>query len=482
MRRIIAVSVLGLIAETHARHPSTNDKLQKSMKNAVSKMDGKFVNKLLARGIQMSFPQHQELDKTTLHKALEPHSSAFSASRSSVASWNFGLARQGVPPAQAAVAAPCGLQCDFYPRNSAFAESLVGAYQKWYWPKKIPETTMPKSAQSCEFKKGQCPSYPIASSAVGTCSVQGMKALNHGAKEKNQDRGTVVYPFAGNPEQAFFAVYDGHGEAGEMVSEFTMNFLPDTLEKHAGLEGNEAAALETAFINADQQLLAMKEKSTHRGTTALAALMRGNQLWVANAGDCRCVLASKHTSGKVRHEEGNAIRIKVKDLSTDQKPDSPGERERIQQSGGYVLDPPAPGFTSRILPVNKMVGQILTMDGKKYSGLSLSRSIGDFAVKESGVIATPEIKAFELSSDDLFMIMASDGVWEFMSSQEAADTVWEVLQSGGDATKATDVLVETARLRWHKESEGIYSDDITAIVVSLPLLTPASVRKEVLAG
>eukprot|EP00746_Dinoflagellata_sp_MGD_P153938 gnl/MRDRNA2_/MRDRNA2_84547_c0_seq2.p1 gnl/MRDRNA2_/MRDRNA2_84547_c0~~gnl/MRDRNA2_/MRDRNA2_84547_c0_seq2.p1 ORF type:complete len:389 (+),score=57.75 gnl/MRDRNA2_/MRDRNA2_84547_c0_seq2:29-1168(+) len=369
------------------------------------------------------------------------------------------------------VNARCGLQCDFS-RSSTFAETLAGAYQKWYWPKKTPKKTMSTSSRtSCKFKKGKCPNYPFELSAVGTYSFHGMKP-NNGAKAKNtnQDRGSVVYPFAGNPQQAFFAVYDGHGEGGEMVSQFTMNVVPDMLEKHPGLVGNETAAFETAFINADRQLLAMKGKNyfNHRGTTALAALMRGNQLWVANAGDCRCVLASKHTSGNMWDEQGNSFRVKVKDLSTDQKPHSPGERERIDQSGGQVTDPPAPGFPGRVFPPYPINGEI--------PFLTVSRSIGDFALKDCGVIATPEVKAFEFTSDDLFMIMASDGVWEFISSEEAADIVWGVLRSGGDATKATDVLVKNARNRWHDESDGIYRDDITAIVVSLPLFTPVSDR------
>lgn len=47
----------------------------------------------------------------------------------------------------------------------------------------------------------------------------------------------------------------------------------------------------------------------------------------------------------------------------------------------------------------------------------MARSIGDYAVKDVGVIPEPEVKEFTITADDKFMILASDGVWEFISSQ-----------------------------------------------------------------
>lgn len=47
----------------------------------------------------------------------------------------------------------------------------------------------------------------------------------------------------------------------------------------------------------------------------------------------------------------------------------------------------------------------------------MARSIGDYAVKDVGVIPEPEVKEFTIVPEDKFMILASDGVWEFISSQ-----------------------------------------------------------------
>lgn len=48
----------------------------------------------------------------------------------------------------------------------------------------------------------------------------------------------------------------------------------------------------------------------------------------------------------------------------------------------------------------------------------MSRSFGDEVAASVGVIAEPEIMEYNLKAEDKFIILASDGVWEFISSEE----------------------------------------------------------------
>ena len=66
------------------------------------------------------------------------------------------------------------------------------------------------------------------------------------------------------------------------------------------------------------------------------------------------------------------------------------------------------------------------------------------------------------------MILASDGVWEFIYSQEAVDIVSASLREGKNVTEACQDLINQASQRWVEE-EGDYRDDITAVVIRLPL-------------
>ena len=70
-------------------------------------------------------------------------------------------------------------------------------------------------------------------------------------------------------------------------------------------------------------------------------------------------------------------------------------------------------------------------------GLAMSRSIGDDIAASVGVHATPEVTAVPLLPKHKFMIVASDGVWEFLTSEDA---VAIVVQCNGNAEKAAAEL------------------------------------------
>lgn len=269
------------------------------------------------------------------------------------------------------------------------------------------------------------------------------------AAKINQDRGGVAYPYGNNRRTALFAVYDGHGQGGELVSQFALHEVQRRLEKHADFGTDNGKALTDIFLAIDE---ALKEEPLiepwYSGTTACVALLTNDVLTLANAGDSRAVMARKADDGS----DWTAI-----DLTVDQNPDVPEEMERILSCGGYVSPAPAPGLSARVW-LDSHFTQI---------GLAMARSIGDHAVSEVGVIAEPVISKYEINAQDDFMILASDGVWEFITSAEAVRIVGENLDRG--ATKACQALIEAAAAKWHEE-EGEYRDDITAIVVQIQSL------------
>ena len=102
--------------------------------------------------------------------------------------------------------------------------------------------------------------------------------------------------------------------------------------------------------------------------------------------------------------------------------------------------------------------------------MAMTRSFGDQAAAQVGVIASPEILEMNLMEGDQFIILASDGVWEFISSEDAVEIVGRYLyddtNSGCDASEACEALIKAATAKWH-EFEGDYRDDITAMVIRL---------------
>lgn len=212
-----------------------------------------------------------------------------------------------------------------------------------------------------------------------------------------------------------------------------------SLEKDPLLNVDPIAALKNAYITTNTALLVTDIHYMTSGCTCVTIYVKGNTLYVANAGDSRAVMAKKSDDGQS---------LVACDLTRDHKPDDPEERVRIEGWGGYVCPPYEEGLSSRVYldPEFTMIG------------LAMSRSIGDHAVKNVGVIAEPEVKVFELEEKDQFLVMASDGVWEFINSQEAVEIVHSCLEDG--VHDACQELIEMAATRWQEE-EGDYRDDVS---------------------
>ena len=305
---------------------------------------------------------------------------------------------------------------------------------------------------SSELGVSQKKKPPFPPQYMGTYSCHGVEPFQDdegesGTVEKiNQDRGCVVYPFRNSMQEALFMVLDGHGHEGDQVAEFVMRQMVVSLEKHPSLSSHPEEALKDTFNKTNTALMATPIEYMTSGCTCVCIYVRDKEIYVANCGDSRAVMATVA-------EDGAA---KARDLSIDHKPDDPLEEARIKEWGGYVLPPLGPGLSARVYldPQHTKIG------------LAMARSIGDFAVKAVGVISEPEVKRYDVSEQDAFFIMASDGVWEFISSQEAVDIVCNSIEYG--CYEACEELIQVSAERWSEE-EGDYRDDITAIVVRLPL-------------
>lgn len=278
-----------------------------------------------------------------------------------------------------------------------------------------------------------------------TYSNHGIKPTMGGkvAAKINQDRGQLTYPLAGDDGVAMLAVFDGHGANGEQVSEFAMLRMPDLLEaKPERLKNEPSRLLTEAFEQIDKELRESSIATAASGSTGIVAILMEDELWTANVGDSRAVMGTR--------QNGKLI---AKALSEDQKPDSPKEQQRIIAAGGYI-SPESPQHGPARVWIRYGEGP----------GLAMARSLGDHMCSHVGVIATPEVKRFSIAPEDEYIVMGSDGVWEFISNAEAIN----IVEAHQNAHEACVAIINEATRRWRKE-EGNYRDDITCTVVRLPL-------------
>ena len=100
--------------------------------------------------------------------------------------------------------------------------------------------------------------------------------------------------------------------------------------------------------------------------------------------------------------------------------------------------------------------------GEVYPGIAMSRSIGDFIASTLGVIPEPKFIEEKIDSDSRFLVVASDGVWEFLDNNRVAEIVMPFYKKK-DPDGACKALIKESTEWWNKED--IVVDDITCIVV-----------------
>lgn len=247
-------------------------------------------------------------------------------------------------------------------------------------------------------------------------------------------------------------VADGHGPDAHFISDRLVQTLPFFLGafecQHLLADGEVAVALYEIFKRAEQDLYSGPKQfyTDFAGATVTAVLRgRGDAVYVASVGDSRAIMFRK--SGSLLFS------------TSDHKPDRPDERARIQEAGGVcVVKPPLLGM--RIYDPESNLA---------YPGLNVSRSLGDGCAKGLGVIEQPEICKWEVGKySDAYVLVASDGVWEFLNDSDVADFLGKQLRFGYSPSECVEHLIEKAKKLWIENENG-YVDDITAVLISTKL-------------
>ena len=273
-------------------------------------------------------------------------------------------------------------------------------------------------------------------------------------KENNQDNYFIFKNFAENKDYIYFSVCDGHGVEGHFVSEFIKEVLPyymsENLKNRDILSDSNKELIHQiitdTFIIVNNMLVSNEEiNSLFSGSTCVSVIYTPQRLIVPNIGDSRAVLGRFDT---------NTGKYKAIELSRDHKPTEKDEAKRIYENNGRIQP-----FTED----GEFVGpQRVWIKEEEVPGLAMTRSFGDRVAATVGVMSEPEIKEFDFDENDKYMIIASDGIWEFISSQECIDIIQKYYENN-DLKGCCEYLYQESSKRWLKEEEVI--DDTTLILV-----------------
>lgn len=272
----------------------------------------------------------------------------------------------------------------------------------------------------------------------------------------NQDRGTIVFPFAGNSQQALFLIADGHGDKGDWASDLSGRLLVAALESDPRMadmnqlpESTIRAAFTDAFETTNSKVLNSKElRGAHAsgGTTMTVVVVAAETLYSAWAGDSRTVMGTSSKTVPLSRDHTCAI---------------PEEWQRVDRAGGKRMVNEQTGAVRVVVPGAR---------ADEFHTLAMSRSMGDKPFHAAGVVATPEVWKFEMncSGPRPLLIVASDGIWEQVENAEAIEVSLRGNQSQ-DAAKAVKSLMDYTTEKWALNNP-CYRDDITAICINMDAL------------
>lgn len=236
-----------------------------------------------------------------------------------------------------------------------------------------------------------------------------------GKRPDMQDAICVQFALQGNNTQHLFGLYDGH--SGSKTSLLLAKNVAHTFAAQHNANTAPDRALYTAYQTLEKEV----EVNGHSdGSTALTIFVSAATLYIANTGDSKAVLCSA----------GAAI-----DLNELDRPENESETLRIRELGGYV-----------------------TASGRVNGELGISKAVGDVSLHPF-VSWEPTVTSRIIKRSDEFIIMGCDGIWDYVSSQEAVRIVRSTL-------KYSDPFKSAAMLRDAAYSHGS-TDNISVIVIFL---------------
>ncbi|KAL4346450.1 hypothetical protein GQ457_17G023290 [Hibiscus cannabinus] len=287
----------------------------------------------------------------------------------------------------------------------------------------------------------------------GSASVQGRR------EEMEDD---LVLRSDGLDGFSFAAVFDGHGGVS------SVKFLRDELYKECvtALQGGVLLkgdfnsikkAIAEAFEIADKKLLNWLEKigdgNDESGSTATVMLIGNEVLFISHVGDS-CVVLSR--AGKVQ-----VLTDSHRPYGSNQA--SLQEIKRIREAGGWISNgricgdiavSRAFGDTRFKTKKNEMLKK--GVEEKRWSEKFISRVV----FNDDLVIASPDTFKVALGSDAEFVLLASDGLWDYINSSDAVAFVRNQLREHGDVQVACDALAQAALDKGSQDNVSIIIADL----------------------
>ncbi|KAM0067997.1 putative protein-serine/threonine phosphatase [Helianthus debilis subsp. tardiflorus] len=285
-----------------------------------------------------------------------------------------------------------------------------------------------------------------------------------------------------SPSATYVGVYDGHGgpEASRFITNHMFGYLQRFSAEHGGLskEVIEKAfdATETAFVNLVRESWLDRPQIVSVGSCCLVGLISNGTLYVANVGDSRAVLGRQVAGSRI----ANSSTLVAERLTTDH---NVGEEEvRKEVKALHPDDPHIVVYTrgvwrlKGIIQVSRSIGDVYLKKPEFNRNPLFQQYAAPIPLKRAVMSAEPSILIHKLRPQDLFIVFASDGLWEQLNDDAVVEIVHKNSRNG-IAKRLIRAAIEVAAkkremryddiMRIEKGVRRHFHDDITVVVVYL---------------
>eukprot|EP00892_Ulva_mutabilis_P003088 jgi/Ulvmu1/12780/UM097_0007.1 len=265
-------------------------------------------------------------------------------------------------------------------------------------------------------------------SVAGSFVTRGHKYTNDKIVKESED----FITFVNSSKLTVVGVFDGHG--GTSCPRAVGDYLVSRVAKCAEPLSQERSV--DLFHEAQSHLAAVAEKTLDTsGTTATVAVINKDTIKIIFVGDSQALLVDVDGYGIF--------------LTGTHRPCDERERARIEQAGGFVS---APSGSDDVHRVNGVYG--------------VSRCLGNVGVDGAESLSTePDFVVYERKPTDKLLLIATDGVWDFVTVEAVAKVACEAMKQGQDMP---DVALAVAKRAYVNKS----SDDIAVFAYRLEATPP----------
>ncbi|CAI9764784.1 unnamed protein product [Fraxinus pennsylvanica] len=241
-----------------------------------------------------------------------------------------------------------------------------------------------------------------------------------GEKGVNQDCGIVWEEFGCQEDMMFCGIFDGHGPWGHFVAKRTYADIDRDLEQHCKIDSFNSGTTASTIVRQSVLFCFVIPLVLLLCYSATFGKEVSHFIFIANVGDSSAALATMSETGDLEPVQ----------LTIDFKPNLP----RVHR---------------------------VWLPDKESPGLAMSRAFGDYCVEDFGLVSVPEVTRRHIMSEDQFVMLATDWVWDVISNEKAV----EIVSSTVDRVNSANCLVKWAVHSWKKKRKEIAMDDISAIVL-----------------